>query len=68
MKKETLKELGKASFGLGNMVTGLSIINGLFGTHPTAFSQPLTSIIVAYIFIITYGAGIILLEKGSNDD
>jgi len=68
VKKETLKELGKASFGLGNIVTGLSIVNGLFGSKVAILSQPLTSIIVAYIFVVTYGAGIILLNKGSDDD
>ena len=31
MKKETLKEIGKAFFGIGNLVGGLSIINGFFG-------------------------------------
>jgi len=67
MKKETLKELGKAFFAIANLIGGLSIINGLFGKNSN-IPQPLLSIIIFYIFISFYIAGIILLNKGANDD
>jgi len=68
MKKETLKELGKASFALGNLITGMSVINGLFSLKQVSLPQPFTAIIVIYIFVLTYGAGIILLNKGADND
>ena len=68
MKKETLKELGKASFALGNLITGMSVINGLFGLKQISLPQPITAVIIVYIFVLTYGAGIILINKGTDDD
>ena len=67
MKRETLKEVGKASLNLGNIIGGLSIINGLFGVNQN-LPQPLTTIIVIASFILSYGAGVLLLEKGEEDD
>jgi hypothetical protein len=67
MKKETLKELGKSFFAFGNLVGGLSIVNGFFGKS-TNVPPLLISIIVIYLVIGTYIAGIKLLNKGSSDD
>ena len=67
MKKETLKEVGKASLNLGNIIGGLSIVNGLFGVNQN-LPQSLITIIVVISFIFSYMAGILLLEKGEKDD
>ena len=67
MKKETLKEIGKAFFGIGNLVGGLSIINGFFG-KTTNIPQPFVTIIAMYIVIIFYVGAILLVNKGADDD
>ncbi len=67
MKRETLKEIGKASLAFGNLVAGLSIVNGLYGKE-AILQQPLTTIIIFYIFSITYVAGIMLINKGADND
>ncbi len=67
MKKETLKELGKSFFAIANLIGGLSVINGFFGKNIN-LPQPLLSIIIIYIFITFYIAGIILINKGADND
>jgi hypothetical protein len=66
MKRETLRELGKGSIALGNLIAGFSIINGLFGK---ASSLPTTEtvFIIIYIFGFLYISGAILINKGSED-
>jgi hypothetical protein len=67
MKKETLKEIGKGAINLANLIGGLSVVNGFFGKEPT-LPKEFIAIIILYIFVILYSAGIIFINKGSDDD
>jgi predicted membrane protein len=68
MTKETLKELGKGVITFGNSVGALSVVYGLFGKHENTISPVIITAIVMYIIIGSYVSGIILLEKGADDD
>jgi ABC-type uncharacterized transport system permease subunit len=68
MKKETFKELGKGVITFGNSVGALSVVYGLFGKHDNTISPIIITAIVIYVVFGSYFSGIILLEKGSNDD
>jgi len=63
MKKETLKEVGRGLLNFANGVGALSIVNGLFGAH-SSVGGAMIFIITTYIFIGSYFAGIILIDKG----
>ena len=63
MKKETSKEIGKGLIGFGNLVGGLSIINGLFGSTHNA-PVGVTVFIIAYTVLTVYLSGAILIDKG----
>ena len=65
MKKETLKECGKAVLNLANIIGGLSVINSVFTT--ISLSIP-TIMIIIYTFVILYSGGLILIEKGEKND
>ena len=68
MTKETFKELGKGIITFGNSVGALSVVYGLFGKHENIISPVIITAIVMYIIIGSYRSGIILLEKGTDDD
>jgi len=67
MKRETLKEVGKSLLSFGNLIGALSIINGFFG-EATNIPSLLIAGIAIYLVIGSYIAGIILLNKGVEDD
>ena len=65
MKKETFKELGKGLIAFGNLVGGLSIVNGLFGiNHNLPFTQ--IAVIIFYTILTLYLAGLIFINKGAD--
>ena len=68
MKKETLRELGKGFITFGNSVGALSVVYGLFGKQDNSLSPIIITAIVIYIVIGSYIGGIMLLEKGENND
>jgi hypothetical protein len=67
MKRETLKEVGKGLITFGNSVGALSIINGLFNNNQNLPAVFITMIVI-YLIVGSYIAGIIFLEKGADSD
>ena len=67
MNNETLKEFGKGLIAFGNLIGGLSIVNGLFGDNHnlTTFS---TVAIVIYSVFALYVAGLKLINEGTKND
>jgi len=67
MKQKQYEELGKGLINLGNLVGGLSIINGLFGkTHNLEVG--VSVFLIMYSVLIFYVAGIVIVGKGEKDD
>jgi len=65
MKKETFKEFGKGLIAFGNLVGGLSIVNGFFGiNHNLPFTQ--IAIIIFYSVFTLYLSGLIFINKGAD--
>ena len=67
IQRETLKELGKSFFNLANMLIVLSIINAVFNNK---VDIPLEFVIIFIIWVVffLYGSGILLLNKGNEND
>ncbi len=63
MKPKQYEELGKGLINLANMIGGLSIINGIFGTNHI---NPIIVILVAYTVVGLYFSGIILIGEGET--
>jgi hypothetical protein len=61
MKSKQYEEVGKGFIAFGNLVGGLSIVNTFFGNNN--YNMTNTAIIIIYIFIVSYTAGIILIGK-----
>ena len=68
MKKETLKEVGKGFITFGNSVGALSVVYGLFNKQESNLSPVVITAIVIYIVVMAYVGGIVLIEKGENND
>ena len=65
MKKETLKEVGKGLIAFGNLIGGLSIVNGLFGVNHNL--HPIVTVgVVVYSVSMLYITGIRLINKGAD--
>ncbi len=67
IQRETLKELGKSFFNLANMLIVLSIINAVFNNK---VDIPLEFVIIFIVWVVffLYGSGILLLNKGNEND
>jgi len=63
MKPKQYEELGKGLINLANMIGGLSVINGLFGTNHI---NPVIIPLVAYTVIGLYFSGITLIGEGET--
>ena len=61
MTPKQYEELGKGLINLANMIGGLSIINGIFGTNHIS---PITIPLIAYTVIGLYFSGITLIGEG----
>ena len=67
IQRETLKELGKSFFNLANMLIVLSIINAVFNNK---VDIPLQFVIIFIVWVVffLYGSGVLLLNKGNEND
>ncbi len=65
MKKETSKEVGKGLIAFGNLIGGLSIVNGLFGANHN-LPAIVTIGVVIYSVSMLYITGIKLINKGAD--
>jgi len=65
LTKETLKEVGKGFINIGNGIIILTVINGLFNNN---LNSPLPYVFGIILTIILYIAGMILLNKGSENE
>ncbi len=65
MKKETLKEFGKGLIAFGNLVGGLSVVNGLFGNNHNLPSILIAGIII-YSVLVLYIAGLRFINEGAE--
>jgi hypothetical protein len=63
MSPKQCEEFGKGLINLANVIGGLSIINGIFGTNHTS---PVIIPLVAYTFIALYFSGITLIGEGEK--
>jgi len=67
MKPKQYEEFGKGLINLGNLVGGLSIINGLFGkTHN--LDVGVSIFLIVYIVFGSYVSGLIIIGKGEKYD
>jgi len=65
MKRETLKEVGKGLIAFGNLVGGLSIVNGLFGLNHNLPTTS-TTVVAVYSVLMLYLVGIKLINIGAD--
>ncbi len=65
MKKETSKEFGKGLVAFGNLIGGLSIVNGLFGANHNLPAVATIGIVI-YSVTMLYITGIRLIDKGAD--
>ena len=65
MKKEALKEIGKGFINIGNGIIILTIVNGLFNSK---LNTPLPVVGGIFLMMLFYISGIILLNKGADDE
>ena len=65
MKKEALKEAGKGFINIGNGIIILTIVNGLFNYKLNSPLPVVGGIILMGLF---YMSGIILVNKGADDE
>jgi len=65
MKRETSKEVGKGFIAFGNLIGGLSIVNGLFGANHN-LPAVVTIGVVIYSVLMLYATGIRLIDKGAD--
>ncbi|NPA11490.1 MAG: hypothetical protein GXO62_04535 [Epsilonproteobacteria bacterium] len=67
MTKETLKEVGKGFINIGNGIIIITAINGLFNFNEKIGSNPLPIIGGVILTVSFYIAGIIVLNKGTEN-
>jgi len=65
LKKEALKEAGKGFINIGNGIIILTIVNGLFNQK---LNTPLPVIGGMFLSVFAYVVGLILVNKGADDE